>query len=211
MDASLWRECLCSDEIGQPRGEPGQRRPARADCSLDSRELLSKPGGRWLRLGWPGESRPPGRPRRAGEQADRRGIGADLDRIVDVCGPPRRGVEPAAALTRAPVNSIPSAASSQYRSLRTQPAAARWSRCPPVKSASTVTPPGVHRCGKGDVMDEGHARHRAVPRRAEGDWQALSAGPEPGRAYATRCTGRWKSSVRRTPPAAAFRNVISTG
>jgi hypothetical protein len=78
-----------------PRGEPGQRRPARADCSLDSRELLSKPGGRWLRLGWPGESRPPGRPRRAGEQADRRGIGADLDRIVDVCAPPRRGVEPA--------------------------------------------------------------------------------------------------------------------
>ena len=27
---------------------------------------------------------------------------------------------------------------------RTQPAAARWSRWPPVKPASTVTPPGVH-------------------------------------------------------------------
>src|SRR5580700_816115 len=33
-------------------------------------------------------------------------------------------------------------------SLRTQPATARCSRCVPVKSASTVTPPGVHRCGK---------------------------------------------------------------
>src|SRR5208337_3987633 len=76
------------------------------------------------------------------------GIGTDLDRIVDAGGPPGRGVEPPAALTRAPVSSIPSAAASRYRSLRTQPAAARWSRCPPVKSASTVTPPGVRRCGK---------------------------------------------------------------
>src|SRR6202042_2884045 len=33
-------------------------------------------------------------------------------------------------------------------SFRTQPATARCSRCAPVKSASTVTPPGVHRCGK---------------------------------------------------------------
>lgn len=34
---------------------------------------------------------------------------------------------------------MPSTAASRYTSLRTQPAAARWSRCPPVKSASIVT------------------------------------------------------------------------
>src|SRR5580693_1276842 len=33
-------------------------------------------------------------------------------------------------------------------SFKTQPAAARCSRCAPVKSASTVTPPEVQRCGK---------------------------------------------------------------
>src|SRR6266581_2330913 len=76
------------------------------------------------------------------------GIGADFDRIADARRLPACGVDPAAAVTRTPFNPIPSAAASRYTSSRTQPAAARWSRCPPVKSASTVTPPGVHWCGK---------------------------------------------------------------
>src|SRR5215469_7307423 len=55
---------------------------------------------------------------------------------------------PPAAVTRTPFTSIPSFAASRYTSLSTHPAAARCSKCPPVKSASTVTPSGVHRCGK---------------------------------------------------------------
>jgi hypothetical protein len=79
-----------------------------------------------------------------------RRIRTDVYRITDARRFPGAGIEPA---RRAHADSFHPdtycvAAASRYTSLSTQPAAARWRRWPPVKSASTVTPSGVHRCGK---------------------------------------------------------------